>query len=67
MNININKNILPHRSNILSFFTKLVFYINQGLTKARLKRDQMALGVFPNCHEFQKIDVPVLKKPSAIY
>ena len=37
----------------------------QGLTKARLKRDQMALGVFPKCHECQKIDCPVLKKPSA--
>ena len=27
---------------------------NQGLTKARLERDQMALGVFPNCHECQQ-------------
>ena len=24
--------------------------------------DQMALGVFPNCHECQNIDIPVLKK-----
>ena len=43
-------------------------HLNQGLTKKRLERDQMALGVFPNCHECQKIDFPVLKKkPSAIY
>ena len=35
---------------------------DQGLTKAQLKRDQMALGVFPNCHECQKIDFQVLKK-----
>ena len=34
----------------------------QGLAKVRLERDQMALGVFPNCHESQKIDFPVLKK-----
>ena len=34
----------------------------QGLTKAWLERDQMALGVFPNCHECQQIDFPVLKK-----
>ena len=34
----------------------------QGLTNAVLFCDQMALGVFPNCHEFQKIDFPVLKK-----
>ena len=38
---------------------------DQGLTKAWLKRDQMALGVFPNSHECQKIEFPVLKKPSA--
>ena len=41
---------------------------DQGLTKAWLKRGQMALGVFPNCHECQKVDFLVLKKkPSAIY
>ena len=37
----------------------------QGLTNAVLFCDQMALGVFPKCHECQKIDCPVLKKPSA--
>ena len=42
-------------------------HVDQGLTKARLKRGQMALGVFPNCRECQKIDFPVLKNPSAIY
>ena len=31
----------------------------QGLTKAWLERDQMALGVFPNCHEYQEIDFQV--------
>ena len=31
----------------------------QGLTKAWLKRDQMALGVFPNSHECQQIEFPV--------
>ena len=40
---------------------------NQGPTKARLDRDQMALGVFPNCHECQLIDFLALKKPLAIY
>ena len=34
----------------------------QGLTKTWLERGQMALGVFPNCHQCQKIDFPVLKK-----
>ena len=38
------------------------FCYHQGLTKTWLKRGQMALGVFPNCHECQKIDFPVLKK-----
>ena len=33
--------------------------IYQGLTKAWLERDQMALGVFPNCHEYQEIDFQV--------
>ena len=28
----------------------------QGLTKAIQTCDRMALGVFPNCHECQKID-----------
>ena len=37
----------------------------QGLTNAVLFCDQMALGVFPKCHKCQKIDCPVLKKPSA--
>ena len=35
---------------------------SQGLTKLELERDQMALGVFPNCHECQKIDFQVMKK-----
>ena len=34
----------------------------QGLTKLELERGQMALGVFPNCHECQEIDFPVLKE-----
>ena len=29
--------------------------------KASQKRGQITLGVFPNCHECQKIDFPVLK------
>ena len=39
----------------------------QGLTKTWLKRGQMALGVFPNCYECQKIDFPVLKKSLRIF
>ena len=34
----------------------------QGLTNAVLFCDQMALGVFPKCHECQKIDCPVFEK-----
>ena len=41
--------------------------VNQGGTKASHKRGQITLGVFPNCRECQKIDSPVLKKPSAVY
>ena len=39
-----------------------ILFPKQGLTKTWLKRGQMALGVFPNCYECQKIDFPVLKK-----
>ena len=39
----------------------------QGGTKASHKRGQITLGVFPNCHENQKIDYPVLKIFSAVY
>ena len=37
------------RPKIRSVYTSLDQ--SQGLTKAWLKRDQMALGVFPNSHE----------------
>ena len=39
----------------------------QGLTKARLERDLMALGVFPNWHECQKNRFSGFEKTFAIY
>ena len=48
---------------VFSVATCLIFQsLDQGLTKAWLERDQMALGVFSNCHECQQIDFLALKK-----
>ena len=40
---------------------------NQAATKARQKRGQITLGVFPNCHECQKLDFPVLIKTFRLF
>ena len=44
----------------VSVFRNISLYW-QGLTNAVLSCNRITLGVFPNCHEYQKIDCPVLK------